>query len=97
MRSIAPIITGLAILVALGLPGFRAARAEDTGQADISAACTKNLADRLNVNPDQIKLATIKPEVWPDASLGHPEPGMVYVQMLVTGFRVILDSPDGQH
>jgi hypothetical protein len=97
MRSAYPIIAGLTFLATLSLTGPWAARAEDTNQADVTAVCTKDLADRLNVNLGQIRLVTIRPEVWGDASLGHPEPGMVYVQMLVTGFRVVLDSPNGQH
>ena len=97
MRSIAPLITGLAVLLTLDLPGLQPTRADDTGETVVIAACTKDLANRLNVDPGQIKLVTITPEVWPDASLGHPEPGMVYVQMLITGYRVILGSPSGPH
>ena len=97
MRSFAPILAGIAVGAVVGLLGALVARAEDTNEVGVVAACTKDLAGRLNIGPGQIRLVSAKPEVWPDASLGHPEPGMVYVQMLVTGFQIVLGTPTGQH
>jgi hypothetical protein len=53
----------------------------------------KDLAQRLKVSERSIELAGPVEEVtWPDASLGCPEPGMAYAQMLTPGFRVTLRS-----
>ena len=32
--------------------------------------------------------------VWPDGSLGCPQPGMMYTQALVPGFRIVLRAGD---
>lgn len=52
----------------------------------------QDLAKRLSVSPDQIELVNFTPVTWPDGSLGCPEPGMMYTQMLVEGYRIQLRS-----
>ncbi len=50
------------------------------------------LAVRLDVPKDAIVLIRNEPVIWPDSSLGCPEPGMVYAQAITPGFRVVLQS-----
>ena len=52
----------------------------------------QDLAKRLSVNPDQIELVSFTPVTWPDGSMGCPEPGMMYTQVLVEGYRIQLRS-----
>jgi hypothetical protein len=54
-----------------------------------------DLSKRLNVSVDAIVIKMVQPVVWPDASLGCPQPDTVYVQMLTNGFIVALEA-DGQ-
>ena len=64
-----------------------------TAKSDSGAELArKDLAQRLGVDAAAIRIASIEPKHWSDASLGCPEPGKVYQQMLVDGFRLILES-----
>lgn len=50
----------------------------------------RDLADRLGVSPDDIWVGEARPAVWPDASLGCPEPGESYAQVGAPGFSLTL-------
>jgi hypothetical protein len=50
----------------------------------------QDLANRLTIPPEQIKVADIARVVWRDGSLGCPQPGMMYTQALVDGIRIRL-------
>lgn len=50
-----------------------------------------DLAQRLSVPESQIKLIETKEVSWPDASLGCPQPGIVYAQIPTPGYLVILE------
>ncbi|MDO8691120.1 MAG: hypothetical protein Q7R39_14095 [Dehalococcoidia bacterium] len=54
-----------------------------------------DLSGRLGVEKGQIRLVSIEEVTWPDGSLGFPKPGMMYIQTLIPGFRMIL-SQGGQ-
>lgn len=47
------------------------------------------------VDRDAITLVAAEPVVWSDGSIGCPEPGMVYTQALVEGYRIVLEV-DGE-
>ena len=49
-----------------------------------------DLAARLQVRPDQISLVKAEAVTWRDSSLGCPEKGVSYLQVLTPGFRVVL-------
>jgi hypothetical protein len=53
-----------------------------------------DLADRLGVAEDEIKTESVASGIWSDASLGCPDPGEMYAQVITPGVRVIL-SHDG--
>jgi hypothetical protein len=46
------------------------------------------------VDPDAVKLVSVKPVTWPDGSLGCPKPGVMYTQSVVPGFHVIVRAGD---
>ena len=50
-----------------------------------------DLAQRLSIPTSQIKVIETKEVVWPDASLGCPQPGNVYAQILTPGYLVTLE------
>lgn len=56
----------------------------------ILAQAKENLAGRLSIEPDQINLLKVKEVVWADASLGCPQPGMVYKQVPQDGLLIRL-------
>lgn len=44
-----------------------------------------DLAKRLNLSEEEIEVLEARSVVWPDASLGCPQPGMLYIQILMEG------------
>lgn len=54
------------------------------------AQARKDLAGWLSIEPDQINLLEVKEVVWPDASLGCPQPGMAYKQVPQDGLLIRL-------
>jgi hypothetical protein len=61
---------------------------------DVPAAVfNKIVADAVaqtGVDPSAITVKESRSVTWSDGSLGCPQPGMVYTQVLVDGFRVVL-------
>ena len=53
-----------------------------------------DLAARLGVPASEIEVVSAEAVTWNDGSLGCPQPGMAYIQVLIDGFRVILKHGD---
>lgn len=49
------------------------------------------IADEVNGAPRDVTVVSATPEIWPDASLGCPQPDMLYAQVVTPGFRVVVD------
>ena len=49
-----------------------------------------DLAQRLSVSETQINLVKIDQVIWPDASLGCPQEGMIYAQVQISGYLILL-------
>jgi hypothetical protein len=50
----------------------------------------KDLGQRLDVSAGAIELARIEEVMWPDASLGCPQPDQMYAQVITPGYRIQL-------
>ncbi|MDO8749931.1 MAG: hypothetical protein Q7K03_02130 [Dehalococcoidia bacterium] len=62
-------------------------------QAGEEVTLTKeHLAAKLGIPVQEIELLFKEAVSWPDTSLGVPEPGKFYAQVVVPGFRVILSA-----
>jgi hypothetical protein len=59
---------------------------------EIVALSVADLAERLSIAVDQIKVLEVRAVTWPDASLGCPQPGMVYAQVLQEGWLIRLGA-----
>ena len=59
---------------------------------EIVSAIEQDLAEQLNIETDQIQIVSVEAVEWPDASLGCPQPGMMYAQMITPGYRVELQA-----
>ncbi len=55
--------------------------------ADLSATSTLRVEDISVVKAESV--------VWPDGSLGCPEPDMMYTMATVNGYHVVLETSDG--
>ena len=52
----------------------------------------KDLSDSLKIPVADIQLVKEEAVDWPDTSLGYPEEGMMYAQVITPGFKIILKS-----
>jgi hypothetical protein len=52
----------------------------------------EDLAQRLGLAAKAIQLVSVEAVEWSDTSLGCPQPGMVYAQVITPGFRVVLEA-----
>ena len=59
---------------------------------DLVIQAKKDLADRLSIPVDQIEVLEATSVVWPDASLGCPQPDMRYKQVQVDGVLIRLQA-----
>jgi hypothetical protein len=54
-----------------------------------------DLAEKTGNSPDQITVVSVELSEWSDASLGCPQEGMMYAQVITPGFLIFLEA-DGQ-
>jgi hypothetical protein len=62
----------------------------------VRLAVVADAARRFSVPESAVVLARAEQVTWPDASLGCPEPGTMYTQALVPGFRVVAKTSGGE-
>jgi hypothetical protein len=62
--------------------------------AVVDAALT-DAASHLNVSRDTLRVDQVESRDWPDSSLGCPQPGELYSQVVTPGFEVMIAS--GSH
>lgn len=60
-------------------------------------AAIEDLSDRLAVAPEEITVAGFEEVVWPDTSLGLPQPGEMYAQVQTPGYRVTLHAREERY
>ena len=53
-------------------------------------------AEHTGVTASDIEVVEFAMVTWPDGAIGCPEPGMVYTQALVDGYRIVLDADGTQ-
>lgn len=61
----------------------------------VRRAVVADAARRFNVAESGVVLAHAEQLTWSDGSLGCPEPGRMYTQTLVAGFRVVATTGAG--
>ncbi len=54
----------------------------------------QDLSKRLGMSLEEIEVQSVKAVEWPDASLGCPQPGMMYAQVITPGYRILLKAGD---
>lgn len=55
------------------------------------AGAREDLAARLHVSSESIRIVSVENVTWPDSSLGCPQPGMAYAQVPVDGILIRLE------
>jgi hypothetical protein len=59
--------------------------------AAMAALARQQLAQQLGVPVDEIAIQRVDPVEWSDGSLGCPQPGSFYPQVITPGYRVTLE------
>jgi len=50
----------------------------------------EDLAKRKGIDAGKITVVAVEAVDWPDTSLGCPEPGMMYAQVITPGYKILL-------
>jgi hypothetical protein len=51
-----------------------------------------DVEQRFGTSRDLVTVVAVEPTDWPDASLGCPQADMAYIQVIVPGYRLVLDG-----
>ena len=63
---------------------------EELSQEEILALVKEDLAEREGVDVDEIGHPSVEERTWSDVSLGCPEEGMMYAEVLTPGYQILL-------
>ena len=63
-----------------------------SGMESLIEKAREDLAERLSIETSQIELVEAREVTWPNASLGCPQPGMAYADVLTPGYLIILKA-----
>ena len=58
----------------------------------LAMLATQDLAERQGMPANAVRLVSIEDVTWRDASLGNAQLGMAYAQVLVGGYRMVLEA-----
>jgi hypothetical protein len=64
----------------------------DAGLQNLIDKAIADLAQWLSIPPTEITLVEATPVIWPDSSLGCPQPGMAYTQVQQDGLLIRLQA-----
>ncbi len=64
----------------------------EPGLTSLVEQAIADLSLRLNIEADEIIVIQAQSVVWSDGSLGCPQPGMEYIQVLTEGARIVLQA-----
>lgn len=80
-------------------PTSRTAVIQGSGEVppQIIAIFQDDLARRALVKHDAITVVSATQQQWSDGAMGCPQPGEVYTQMIVPGYRVVMEAAGGRY
>lgn len=87
------LVIGIVALLLLGYAYFSGplSSAPIPGGAEPAVERAKeDLANRKGIDEEQITVISVEVVNWPDTSLGCPQPGMMYAQVITPGYRILL-------
>jgi len=71
-------------------PGSTPVPPTDSVSLALIEKAKSDLAQRTGIPTEEISLDYFAYITWPNASLGCPEPGMAYADVLVDGYQILL-------
>jgi len=64
---------------------------------DVVRAAIAQATTDLGVAPDQLTIVAVEARDWPDSSLGCPQPGRAYAQIVTPGYRLVVQATGRQY
>jgi len=58
---------------------------------NLTKKAIEDLAQQLSIPETQIQLVEARDVIWTDSSLGCPQPGMAYADVLTSGYLILLN------
>ena len=80
-------IAAMSLLSVAAVAWAETATSEDTARA----AARKDLAKRLQIEPERVSVVSETTRTWPNSSFGCPQRGMEYTQVTSAGAELVLD------
>jgi hypothetical protein len=62
---------------------------------EVAMELRAKVAERMGLSADSLTALSVEPMTWRDASLGCPEPGKMYAQVLTDGYKVVYEDAGG--
>ena len=66
------------------------------GSEEVLVAAISDLSEQTGTPPDEIILVSIEAVEWSDSSLGCPEEGFMYAQVITPGYQIVLEAQGQQ-
>jgi hypothetical protein len=85
-------LAALGCAALLGGPVF--AQALEQPPDSVTHAAIDAASAYLQVPPENLLVVMSVPRDWPDSSIGCPQPGMAYAQIIIPGYIVTVDTDD---
>ena len=83
-----------ALLMVLAAPVAAAADGQEEPPDSVIQAAVDAASAQLGVPADNLIVVMTAQRDWPDVSLGCPEPGRTYAQVITPGYVVTIDTDD---
>ena len=64
----------------------------DPAALQVAVRARNDLATKLGIRVDDITISSAQAVTWPDSSLGCPQEGMAYTQVLTPGYLILLET-----
>jgi hypothetical protein len=84
-------VTGCSLVGGGSTPTAASASIPSGSQAAVDASVSE-LAGQAAIETGEISVISVEVTDWPDPSLGCPEPGLMYPQVITPGYRVVLEA-----
>lgn len=83
-----------ALLLVLAAPVAAAAQGQEQPPDSVTQAAVDAASTNLDVPAENLIVVMTAQRDWADASLGCPEPGRTYAQVITPGYVVTIDTDD---
>ncbi|GAB4531861.1 MAG: hypothetical protein Kow0063_11670 [Anaerolineae bacterium] len=70
---------------------------DEAGAERMVKLAREDLSREFSLSPEEVRLVLVEAVDWPDTSLGCPQPGMMYAQVITPGFRVVLEAGGAEY